>query len=102
MSEHDPDDEAEEREEPSFRERLEEAREREPEEGDPFGGGGEMGGNPFAQMMGGMMGGGGGLGGDMRAEQRETAVAKEVAQLREDLQDLTAEVSRVADALEDE
>lgn len=94
------DEHDEEREEPSFRERLEQARESEGAESDPFDGPGGMGGNPFAQMMGGMMGGG--LGGDLRGEARETAVAKELAQLREDLQDLTAEVARVADALEDD
>ncbi len=101
MSEDEPETGEPDDEEPSFRERLEDAREREPEGEDPFAGGGEMGGNPFAQMMGGMMGGGGGLGGDLREEQRETVVAKELGQLREDVQDLTAEVARVADALED-
>lgn len=99
MAEDDPEDTDGEAEEPSFRERLEEAREAGRGTGDPFAGGDELGGNPFAQMMGGMMGGG--LGGDMHAESRETAVAKELAQLREDVRDLTDEVRRVADALEE-
>ncbi len=98
MSDETPDGDEDEREVPSFQERLEEARANEGEGmDDPFASGG---GNPFAQMMGGMMGGG--LGGDLRGEQRETAVARELTQLREDIQDLTAEVARVADALEDE
>ena len=90
-------------EEKSFRERVEEIRQKREEEGDgepesPFGGGGMgggMGGNPFAQMMGGMMGGGPGGGGDEE-------VARELRGLREDVRDATRQLQRIADALEAE
>jgi len=96
------DDRPDEEDQPSFRERLEDAREGEgTEQDDPFGGmGAGMGGNPFAQMMGGMMGGGPGAG--MQQEARDGAVAREIAQLREDVSDLTEQVQRIADALEDD
>ena len=91
-------------EEKSFRERVEEIREKREQEGgeapeSPFGGGsgmgGGMGGNPFAQMMGGMMGGGPGGGGDEE-------VAREIRGLREDVRDATRQLQRIADALEAE
>ena len=91
-------------EEPSFKERLEQARERqEAEGGDPMaemGPGGMGGGNPFAQMMGGMLGGGG-PGGQMQQEARDTAVARELAELREDIKEMTTQLERIADNLEE-
>ncbi len=108
MADDDHETDDEETEAPSFKERLEEAREREGEEGHPGaspfegGGGGGMGGNPFAQMMGGMMGGGpGGPGGRMQEEARDTAVARELSQLREQVETLNDNLERIADALED-
>lgn len=101
MSDEEPDEE----EAQSFRERVEEIRQQRAEEespggegfGDPMGGG--MGGNPFAQMMGGMMGGGpGGGGADLDTEQ----IVRELARLREQMRDATDELERIADALEDD
>lgn len=96
----DPDEEEGE-ERPSFQERLEQVRNEREEADDPMEGlgGGGMGSNPFAQMMGGMMGGG--PGGQLQQEARDSAVAREIAQLREDVHELTEQVERIADALED-
>ncbi len=98
--EHDSDEE-ESTDEPSFKERLEQAREEAEAGDDPMAGlgGGGMGGNPFAQMMGGMMGGG--PGGGMQQEARESAVAMELGQLREDIKELTDQLERIADSLEE-
>ncbi|WP_435335774.1 hypothetical protein [Haloarchaeobius sp. TZWWS8] len=108
----------------SFRERVEEIRERREEESDedrrermeemmgggggpggPGGPGGMGGGNPFAQMMGGMMGGGpggpGGMGRDEGGSDNEELV-REVRQLRDEMRDQTRALKRIADALEDE
>ncbi len=106
-------------EEKSFRERVEEIREKRAEEGEgegeppesPFGGGGGPGmgggGNPFAQMMGGMMGGGpGGMGGGPGGRGQEEAgneeLVREVRQLRDEMRDQTRALKRIADALEDQ
>ncbi|XVH31084.1 hypothetical protein ACNS7O_11910 [Haloferacaceae archaeon DSL9] len=119
----DADDEQTESEaEKSFRERVEEIRQRreqEREEGDrpspeemmsgggpSMGGGPGMGGgNPFAQMMSGMMGGGpGGPGAAGRGEERDAGneqLVREVRQLRDEVRDATRELRRIADALED-
>jgi len=111
-------------EEKSFRERVEEIRqkraEQEGEEGEDgprappegmMGGGG--GGNPFAQMMGGMMGGGpGGMGGGMgggpggpRGGQEESVgneeLVREVRKLRDEVHDVRRTLDRIAEALED-
>ncbi|WP_323171549.1 hypothetical protein [Natrialba sp. PRR66] len=111
-------------EEKSFRERVEEIREKRAEEGEgegeppesPFGGGGGGpggmggGGNPFAQMMGGMMGGGpggpGGMGGGPGGpsgsdEVGNEELVREVRQLRDEMRDQTRALKRIADALED-
>ncbi|QRV15980.1 hypothetical protein JMJ58_03520 [Haloterrigena salifodinae] len=110
-------------EEKSFRERVEEIREKRAEEGEgegeppesPFGGGGGGpggmggGGNPFAQMMGGMMGGGpggpGGMGGGPVGREEESVgneeLVREVRQLRDEMRDQTRALKRIADALED-
>ncbi|MDQ2052772.1 hypothetical protein RBH26_20220 [Natronolimnohabitans sp. A-GB9] len=105
-------------EEKSFRERVEEIREKRAEEGEegeppesPFGGGGGPGGmggggNPFAQMMGGMMGGGpggmgGGPGGRGEEEVGNEELVREVRQLRDEMRDQTRALKRIADALED-
>ncbi len=107
-------------EEKSFRERVEEIREKRAEEGEgegeppesPFGGGGGGpgmggGGNPFAQMMGGMMGGGpggmgGGPGGRGQEESGNEELVREVRQLRDEMRDQTRALKRIADALEDQ
>ena len=117
-------------EEKSFRERVEEIRERraeEREEGDrpdpeEMMGGGE-GGNPFAQMMSGMMGGGGGppgmgggppgmgggggppgMGGGGGEEESvgNEELVREVRQLRDEVRDATRQLQRIAQALEDD
>jgi hypothetical protein len=103
-------------EEQSFRERVEEIRQKRAEEGDEEGevrspaesmmggGGGGMGGNPFAEMMGGMMGGGPpGMGGGPRGEQGEgnEELVREVRKLRDEVHDLRRSVDRIADALEE-
>ncbi len=65
-----------------------------------------MGGNPFAQMMGGMMGGGPGgarwrpAGG--RGDESNEELVREVRQLRDEMRDQTRALKRIADALEDE
>ncbi|WP_284013625.1 hypothetical protein [Halobaculum litoreum] len=116
-------------EEKSFRERVEEIRERREQEredgegGAPFpeemmGGGGPGGmgggGNPFAQMMGGMMGGGGpggmgggapGMGGPGAREEESAGneeLVREVRQLRDEVRDATRQLQRIAQALEDD
>ena len=119
-------------EEKSFRERVEEIRERreqEREEGEGegerpspeemMGGGpggmGGGGGNPFAQMMSGMMGGGpggpGGMGGGPggRPDERggdegagNEELVREVRQLRDEVRDATRQLQRIAQALEDD
>ncbi|GAB3018137.1 hypothetical protein [Natronobiforma cellulositropha] len=99
-------------EEKTFRERVEEIREKRAQEaeesgGDPFGGpggpggpGGMGGGNPFAQMMSGMMGGGpGGPGGESTGDEE---LVREVRQLRDEVRDVTRQLQRIADALEDD
>ncbi|APX95707.1 hypothetical protein SAMN05421809_0399 [Natronorubrum daqingense] len=128
MSDEDqPNDASDDGEEKSFRERVEEIREKRAEEGEgegeppesPFGGGGGGpggmggGGNPFAQMMGGMMGGGGGppgMGGGPggpggpggRSEEvGNEELVQEVRQLRDEMRDQTRALKRIADALED-
>jgi hypothetical protein len=73
-------------------------------------GGGGMGGNPFAQMMGGMMGGGGpgmggpggagGPGGRGESESNEE-LTREVRKLRDEVHDVRRTLDRIADALED-
>jgi hypothetical protein len=113
-------------EEKSFRERVEEIRERrrkEREDGDapspeevlgggPGGGPGGMGGNPFAQMMSGMMGGGpggpGGMGGGHpgaggrgEGEVGNEELVREVRQLRDEVRDATRQLQRIAQALEE-
>ncbi len=105
-------------EEKSFRERVEEIREKRAEEGEgegeppesPFGGGGGGpgmggGGNPFAQMMGGMMGGGpggpGGPGGRGEESVGNEELVREVRQLRDEMRDQTRALKRIADALEE-
>ena len=112
-------------EEKSFRERVEEIRQKRAEqegeegEGGPRGppegmmgggGGGGGGGNPFAQMMGGMMGGGpggmgGGMGGGPRGGQEESVgneeLVREVRKLRDEVHDVRRTLDRIADALED-
>jgi hypothetical protein len=82
-----------------------------------------MGGNPFAQMMGGMMGGGGGPGmggggmgggggpgmgggpgGPPGAQEGGTdneELTREVRKLRDEVHDIRRTLERVADALED-
>jgi len=128
-----PNDEAEaeqDGEEKSFRERVEEIREKRAEEaeegegppeggmeemmgGGPPGGMGGGGGNPFAQMMSGMMGGGpggagpggpGGRGGRGGAEESpgNEELTREVRQLRDEVRDATRQLQRIADALEDD
>ncbi len=109
------DDQPEEEDESSFRERVEEIRQEqaEREEGDEGrpglgemmgggGGGGMGGGNPFAQMMGGMMGGGPGGGpggaGDIDSER----IARELGQLREEVTEVGTQLERIADALEED
>ena len=102
-------DEPAEDEEQSFRERVEEIRQEQADREEQPGGGpgmGEMmggmggGGNPFAQMMGGMMGGGGGGGGG--AELDTERVVRELGRVREELRDVNENLSRIADALEDD
>jgi hypothetical protein len=111
-------------EEKSFRERVEEIREKRAEEGEGeegdrrekmeemMGGGpggmGGGGGNPFAQMMGGMMGGGpGGMGGGPGGRPGESEsrgdeeLVREVRQLRDEVRDATRQLQRIADAVED-
>jgi len=105
-------------EEQSFRERVEEIRQQRAEEGEGgegergppeemMGGGpGGMGGNPFAQMMGGMMGGGpGGMGGGPPGagggEVGNEELTREVRQLRDEVHDIRRTLERIADALED-
>jgi hypothetical protein len=109
--------------EQSFRERVEEIRQkrseqegeeggREPPEGmeGMMGGGGPgggMGGNPFAQMMGGMMGGGpggggmGGPGGPAQGGESDEELAREMRKLRDEIHDMRRSLDRIADALED-
>jgi hypothetical protein len=117
-------------EEKSFRERVEEIRERReqereegerpgPEEmmGGEGGPGGMGGGNPFAQMMSGMMGGGGpggpggmgggppGMGGRERGGEESVGseeLVREVRQLRDEVRDITRQLQRIGDALEDD
>ena len=108
-------------EEKSFRERVEEIREKRAQEDDDerrermeemMGGGGGggpggMGGNPFAQMMGGMMGGGPGgaapgAGGPGGSEASNEELVREVRQLRDEVRDATRQLQRIADALEDD
>jgi hypothetical protein len=68
------------------------------------------GGNPFAQMMG-MMGGGpgagagpgagpGGPGGDEGVGNEE--LVREVRQLRDEVRDVTRQLQRIADAIEED
>jgi hypothetical protein len=68
------------------------------------------GGNPFAQMMGGMMGGGGpggAMGGEPGGRGRgeegsdDEELVREVRKIRDEVHDLRREVARIADALED-
>ena len=85
--------------------------------GGPGGMGGGMGGNPFAQMMSGMMGGGGGpggMGGGPGAQagpgsqgSEEGGVdtrrlERQVEELRREVGDVTTQLERIADALEDD
>jgi hypothetical protein len=81
-----------------------------------------MGGNPFAQMMGGMMGGGGpgggpggggpgGMGGPGgpggrpggpgEEEGGNEEVVREIGKLRDEVHDVRRTLERIADALED-
>jgi 50S ribosomal subunit-associated GTPase HflX len=73
-----------------------------------------MGGNPFAQMMGGMMGGGGpgaggpgGMGGGPRGPGAEDdgsdneELTREIRKLRDEVHDVRRSLDRIADALED-
>jgi hypothetical protein len=71
------------------------------------------GGNPFAQMMGGMMGGGpgGGPGAGGRGpggqapggeEVGNEELVREVRQLRDEVRDATRQLQRIADAIEDD
>ena len=115
-------------EEKSFRERVEEIRQKRAEEGDDgeemsreermeemMGGGGGPGGmgggNPFAQMMGGMMGGGGGPGGmgggpggapgqAQEGGSDNEELAREMRKLRDEVHDVRRSLDRIADALE--
>jgi hypothetical protein len=104
-------------EEKSFRERVEEIRQKRAEEGEEgeggrgppeemMGGGmGGGGGNPFAQMMGGMMGGGMGPGGGGRPGQEEAGneeLVREMRKLRDEVHDVRRSLDRIADALEDD
>ena len=113
-------------EEKSFRERVEEIREKRAEEGEGEGesreermeemmgggpGGMGGGGNPFAQMMSGMMGGGpggpggrgpGGPGGAGGQEGGNEELVREVRQLRDEVRDATRQLQRIADAIEDD
>jgi hypothetical protein len=82
-------------------------------EGGPGMGGG---GNPFAQMMSGMMGGGGpgaggmgggppGMGGRERGGEESVGneeLVREVRQLRDEVRDITRQLQRIGDALEDD
>jgi hypothetical protein len=101
--------------EQSFQERVEELREQraegggDPREamggGPPGGMGGGPGGNPFAQMMGGMMGGGpgamgGGPGGGGGID--DETFTREMQRLRDVLREATDELERIAEALEDD
>lgn len=102
-------------EEQSFRERVEEIREKRAEEGDgegeppesPFGGGGGPGmggsgmggGNPMAQMMGGGPGGPPSGAGEQKTSNEE--LVSEVRQLRDEMRDQTRTLKRIADAIED-
>jgi hypothetical protein len=112
-------------EEKSFRERVEEIRQKRAEEDDGegmsreermeemMGGGGGPGGmgggNPFAQMMGGMMGGGGGPGGmgggppgQGGAESGDNEeLTREIRKLRDEVHDVRRSLDRIADALEE-
>jgi len=117
-------------EEKSFRERVEEIRQKRAEEGEGegeemsreermeemMGGGGGPGGmggggNPFAQMMGGMMGGGGGPGGmggqpgpgPSREEggSDNEELTREMRKLRDEVHDVRRSLDRIADALEE-
>jgi len=115
-------------EEKSFRERVEEIRQKRAEEGEGegeelsreermeemMGGGGPGGmgggGNPFAQMMGGMMGGGGpggpgGMGGAPGQAQEgggdNEELTREIRKLRDEVHDMRRTLDRIADALED-
>jgi hypothetical protein len=114
-------------EEKSFRERVEEIRQKRAEEGDGeegreppeemMGGGpgGMGGGNPFAQMMGGMMGGGpggmgggpGGMGGPEGrggpggSDSDNEELIREMRKLRDEVHDMRRSLDRIADALED-
>jgi hypothetical protein len=70
-----------------------------------------MGGNPFAQMMGGMMGGGpggpGGMGGQPGPGRQEESgsdnedLTREIRKLRDEVNDVRRSLDRIADALED-
>ncbi|MFB6113934.1 MAG: hypothetical protein ABEJ58_07510 [Halodesulfurarchaeum sp.] len=67
--------------------------------------GGMGGGNPFAQMMSGMMGGGGpgGMGGAQgQEEEGNIRLAREIEALRNQVEDATEQLERIADALEDD
>jgi hypothetical protein len=74
------------------------------------------GGNPFAQMMGGMMGGGpggpgpggpGGMGGGPPGQREESGgsdneeLTREMRKLRDEVHDMRRSLDRIADALED-
>lgn len=112
-SENDGDSTAED-EEKSFRERVEEIRERRAAEGgegdadhermeEMMGGPGGMGGNPFAQMMGGMMGGGPGMGGPQGAQELGgDELVREVRQLRDEVRDINRTLERIANAVEED
>ena len=103
-------------EEASIKDRIEERRANRTEEDqegsrgrgmeEMMGGGGPggMGGNPMAQMMGGMMGGGpgamgGGPGGGPSVDTEP--IERELELLRDELKDATAELRRIANTLED-
>jgi len=104
--------------EQSFRERVEEIREKRSEEregeedprermeemmGGGGGPGGMGGGNPFAQMMGGMMGGGpGGMGAGRETDEGNVRVARELEALRDEVKETNRQLTRIADALEDD
>jgi hypothetical protein len=72
------------------------------------GGMGGGGGNPFAQMMGGMMGGGpGGMGGGgpgaggPGGSGDNEELTREMRKLRDEVHDMRRTLDRIADALED-
>jgi hypothetical protein len=67
------------------------------------------GGNPFAQMMGGMMGGGGGPGGmgggppgqAQEGDSDNEELTREIRKLRDEVHDVRRTLDRIADALEE-